>query len=96
MADDKKTVEIPAWAAGSALWLFRALVAFTCAAAWSTYLDVRDLVQLRDDPNGVLQGSFSRNDWEYEKKLLLIEHENMRNELATLLMQLDELEDELR
>jgi hypothetical protein len=77
-----------------AIWAFRGSVAITCITAWTIFLDVRDLktkVESYEKPDAVLPGGLSRKDWEYEKKLLLVEHELIENEIETLRMQLDEI-----
>jgi hypothetical protein len=82
-------IKISGNAAQLVLWVFRAAVSISCLTAWNLFLDVRDL-----KADSVENPSLSVKDWEYEKKLLLVDHELFKNEIETLRMQLDELEDQ--
>jgi len=74
--------------------VLKAAVIGTSVIAWGMFLDVRDLKNDMMDlqaPGAHLSGSLSRTDWEYEKKLLLINHELVKNEVTTLRLELNEL-----
>lgn len=86
MSDDKE-ITVPQGVVSIIYTAIKAAVVGTSIIAWTMFLDVRDLrreVSAFYLPGAALNGSLSRTDWEYEKKLLLINHELVRNEVAVL------------
>ena len=76
------------------IWAFRGAVAITCTVAWNMFLDVRDIKSTLvgyEKPNSSLPGSLTRREWEYEKRILLVDHELFRSEISLLRMQVDDL-----
>ena len=89
---EDQSVKIPKWVYNTAISLFRGAVVLSCAAAWAMYLDVRDIKREFSDPRGFVLGSMSKTDWEYEKKLMLVQMELQSIKLDELQMDLERLE----
>jgi hypothetical protein len=85
--DITKGVLIPASVMQWLLPAFRTMVFGTCALAWTMWLDVRDLKNRPEPPPAL-----TVKDWEYERRLLLLEQEQLQAAIQRLEMKLEELD----
>jgi hypothetical protein len=88
VAEDKvmRGLVIPASVVQWALPIFRTVVMGSCVLAWSMWLDIRDLKRAP-----VAAPALTLRDWEYERRLLLIDHEQLKTDLRRLEMRLEEV-----